>query len=39
MGRKTNRVLSANEEILGKINEDNKQLMEDFIENLVTTDN
>ena len=24
MSRKTNRVLSANEEILGKINEDNK---------------
>ena len=38
MSRKTNRVLNANEEILGKINEDNKQLMDDFIEYLVTTD-
>ena len=38
MGRKTNRVLNANEEILGKINDDNKQLMDDFIEYLVTTD-
>ena len=38
MGRKTNRVLNANEEILGKINDDNKQLMDDFIEYLITTD-
>ena len=38
MGRQTNRVLNANEEILAKINEENKQLMDDFIDYLVTTD-
>ena len=38
MGRQTNRVLNANEEILSKINEENKQLMDDFIDYLVTTD-
>lgn len=38
MGRQTNRVLNANEEILSKINEENKQLMDDFIDYLITTD-
>ena len=38
MGRKTNKVLSANEEILEKINDENKMLMDEFMEYLVTTD-
>ena len=31
-------MLRADEEILTKINDENKQLMDDFIEYLVTTD-
>lgn len=38
MGRKTNRVLVTTQEEIDLINEDNKELMEDFLEYLKATD-
>ena len=38
MGRKTNRVLKSDGEILDKINYDNRTLMDDFLDYMVTTD-
>ena len=38
MGRKTNRVLKADPKILETINEDNKYLMDDFINYLISVD-
>lgn len=38
MGRKTNRVLKADPKILETINEDNKYLMDDFINYLISAD-
>lgn len=38
MGRSTNKVLKADHEILEKINDENKDLMDDYINYLYTTD-